>query len=72
MYLRQTSDLLSNRELTDELLKEALETLQSEISPISDARGSSKYKRLLARQLFLAQVLKIDPAVADLRKLIQV
>jgi xanthine dehydrogenase small subunit len=35
--------------------------LQEEISPISDVRGSSEYKRLLLRQLFFCHFLKLFP-----------
>ena len=71
LYLQRTSGLLSGKELTDSLLTEALAVMQSEIRPISDARGSADYKRLLARQLFLASVMEIRPNIVDLRKLIR-
>ena len=37
------------------------EVLQAEIAPISDARGSATYKRLLLRQLFFAHFLTLFP-----------
>jgi len=60
LYLKKTSAFLVGKplpiapDLNDPVLAEACEILQSEISPISDVRGSATYKRLLARQLFLA------------------
>jgi len=60
LYLKKTSAFLVGKlipkapDLNDPVLAEACEILQSEISPISDVRGSITYKRLLARQLFLA------------------
>ncbi|MDZ4681090.1 MAG: FAD binding domain-containing protein [Saprospiraceae bacterium] len=60
LYLKKTSAFLVGKlipkapDLNDPVLAEACEILQSEISPISDVRGSTTYKRLLARQLFLA------------------
>ncbi|MDZ7635148.1 MAG: hypothetical protein U5L72_12280 [Bacteroidales bacterium] len=40
---------------------QANEIMQEEISPISDARGSAEYKRLLLRQLLIAHFLKLFP-----------
>ena len=54
MYLRKTSAFLSGNVLSSETIIKASELMQNEISPISDVRGSSEYKRLLARQLFFA------------------
>ena len=70
MYLHRTVAFLTEKKLQEENIESAIEVLYSEISPISDARGSADYKRLLARQLFLAQFLKIDPAVFPVKKLI--
>ncbi|MBS1794378.1 MAG: FAD binding domain-containing protein [Acidobacteria bacterium] len=54
LYLRKTSEFLRGREITEEIVSEAAEILQTEIAPISDVRGTAEYKRLLARQLFTA------------------
>lgn len=60
LYLKKTAAFLKGKalpktaDLNDPLLAEACAILQSEISPISDVRGSADYKRLLAQQLFLA------------------
>lgn len=59
LYLEKTSEFLSWKELNDDLIKEASEILQTEISPISDVRGSESYKRLLARQLFTAHFVEL-------------
>jgi len=53
-YLHETSSFLKSKKLSIDIIVEANEVLQNEISPISDVRGSSEYKRLLARQLFFA------------------
>jgi xanthine dehydrogenase small subunit len=60
-YLNQTSDYLNSKVLTANVIKNAAEILQQEISPIDDIRGSKKYKRLLARQLFLAHFIELFP-----------
>ena len=60
-YLHKTRVFLQGKELTPSTIKEANEIVQSEISPISDARGSSDYKRLALRQLFYAHFIKLFP-----------
>jgi xanthine dehydrogenase small subunit len=59
LYLRATSEFLRGREIINETISEANEILQTEISPISDVRGSADYKRLLARQLFTAHFVEL-------------
>ena len=59
LYLRKTSEFLRGKEIIDETISEANEILQTEISPISDVRGSESYKRLLLRQLFTAHFVEL-------------
>jgi xanthine dehydrogenase small subunit len=61
LYLARTSAFLQGRELTAETVMTANEVMQSEISPISDVRGTSDYKRLLLRQLLWAHFLEFAP-----------
>ena len=61
IYLRKTCDFLLNKTLLPETVQSSLEILQSEISPISDVRGSADYKRLLLRQLFYAHFITLFP-----------
>ena len=61
MYLGKTCDFLLNKTLLPETVQSAHEILQSEISPISDVRGSADYKRLLLRQLFYAHFITLFP-----------
>ena len=58
-YLPKTSTFLTNKTLTESLFSEANAVLQTEISPISDVRGSADYKRLLARQLLQVHLMGI-------------
>ena len=51
-YLSKTREFLINKDISTEIIGKAQEIMQSEISPISDVRGSVEYKRLLAGQLF--------------------
>ncbi len=60
-YLFKTNEFLIGKEISNKTISEAIEILQSEISPISDVRGSSEYKRLLAQQLFLAHFVELFP-----------
>ncbi|MCW3107013.1 MAG: (2Fe-2S)-binding protein, partial [Segetibacter sp.] len=49
-FLEQTSAFLAGRAVNEEVLVEAIDIAQTEISPISDARGTAEYKRLLLAQ----------------------
>ncbi len=59
LYLRKTSEFLRGKEISETTIAEANEIIQTEINPISDVRGSAKYKRLLARQLFTAHFVEL-------------
>ena len=50
--------------LSENLVHELVEMVQKEISPISDARGSAGYKRLLLDQLVKAHFIKLFPRLA--------
>lgn len=64
LYLKRTSAYLSGKEATEETVFEVIEIAQSEISPISDVRGSAEYKRLLLSQLIKSHFLQAFPALA--------
>ncbi len=53
-YLENTCKFIIGKDLRQESLTEAIKIMQEEVAPISDARGTAEYKRLLLRQLFLA------------------
>jgi len=69
-YLKETSAFLQGKPLTYENIHEAFPIMNEEISPISDARGSSDYKRLLLRQLVLAHFNNITGNTEIVRKFI--
>ena len=52
---------MDGKELTAELVKEAVKIADTEISPIDDVRGSAKYKRLLLQQLIYAHFITLKP-----------
>lgn len=60
-YLSQSSKMLEGKPLTRLHVQEMLQTVQQEIAPISDARGSATYKRLLLQQLIMAHFNQIFP-----------
>ena len=70
-YLHETSGFLKGKQLTTEVILEAQDILQNEISPISDVRGTSDYKRLLGRQLFFAHFTALFPTQFTLNDFVQ-
>ena len=60
-YLRKTQAFLQGKAISPAIVAAANQVIQSEVSPISDARGTAEYKRLLLRQLFYAHFLVLFP-----------
>ena len=65
LYLESTSQFLIGKKIKMESLVETLPIIQSEISPISDIRGSADYKRLLLNQLFKAHFIELFPELIN-------
>jgi xanthine dehydrogenase small subunit len=63
MYLQKTSEFLEGKKISEEIVHEAIEIAQTEISPISDARGTKEYKRLLLGQLIKAHFISLFPEI---------
>jgi xanthine dehydrogenase small subunit len=61
LFLKKTSEFLTGKIITAENVTEAAMISQSEIAPITDARGSAEYKCLLLRQLFYAHFVMLFP-----------
>jgi xanthine dehydrogenase small subunit len=61
LLLAKTSAFLIGKELNEELIAEAIRVVQTEVAPISDARGTTEYKRLLLSQLIKAHFIKLFP-----------
>ncbi|TGE23259.1 FAD binding domain-containing protein [Hymenobacter metallicola] len=70
LLLARTSSFLAGKEITPATLAAANEVAQTEISPISDARGTAEYKRLLLRQLLFAHFLEFFPERLRFRELV--
>ncbi len=61
LFLEKTSLYLTGKELSESTIREATRLAQTEIAPISDARGSEAYKRLLLSQLIRAHFVELFP-----------
>ena len=61
LYLQKTSAFLQGKRVTGDIVQHAIETAQTEISPISDARGTKEYKRLLLGQLIKSHFITLFP-----------
>jgi xanthine dehydrogenase small subunit len=64
MYLQKTSEFLKGKKITEETIEGAVGVMKTEISPISDARGTKEYKRLLLGQLITAHFMKLFPEMS--------
>lgn len=58
-FLVKTSAFLEGKIISKTVVDEAIEIAQAEISPISDARGTEAYKRLLLTQLIKAHFIEM-------------
>ncbi|MEQ1676666.1 MAG: FAD binding domain-containing protein [Chitinophagaceae bacterium] len=59
LFLEKTSAFLAGKEISEGLVHEVIEVMKTEISPISDARGTKEYKTLLLGQLMKAHFMKL-------------
>ena len=62
-YLFKCSEFLVGKKISAGLVADIIKIAQSEIKPISDARGTESYKRLLLSQLIKAHFIKLFPAL---------
>ena len=69
LYLKQTSEFLNGKEIEYNNISEAVELALTEISPITDARGSAEYKSLLLRQLIFAHFIKLFPEKISIKEI---
>jgi xanthine dehydrogenase small subunit len=59
--MEKTSEFLKGKSISEELIHDVIEIVQTEISPISDTRGTAAYKRLLLSQLIKAHFIMLAP-----------
>jgi xanthine dehydrogenase small subunit len=69
-YLKATCEFLLGKTLTIDHVTKALEVMQNEVAPISDARGTAGYKKLLLRQLVYAHFIKLFPEQFEMEMLV--
>ena len=60
-FLERSSLFLTGKRISAQLIADVIEVSQKEIMPISDARGTATYKRLLLSQLIKAHFIKLFP-----------
>lgn len=65
LYLAEMRKSLLGKKVSADTIIEAIEIGLSEISPITDVRGSAEYKKLLLRQLLLAHFYKYSPQLIE-------
>jgi len=70
LFLAKTSQFLVGKAITQETVDVAAKMAMDEAAPISDARGSAEYKRLLLRQLIYAHFITLFPNVIALEALV--
>ena len=69
-YLTNTSAFLAGKLISKDTVRSAITVMNEEIAPISDARGTADYKRLLLRQLFFAHFMELFPETFTLKELV--
>ncbi len=62
-FLPKASSFLAGKEISSNVIDELIGIAQTEITPISDARGTDQYKRFLLAQLIKAHFITLFPAV---------
>lgn len=68
LFLFKTSDFLKDKEMNVENIKEAISISAQEIAPISDARGSEDYKRLLLSRLIYTHFITLFPELINIEQ----
>ena len=69
-YLANTAAFLKGKKIETATLNDAVKIINDEIAPISDARGTKEYKRILLRQLFLAHIMKLTDSSAPVKSVL--
>ncbi len=67
LFLSKASAFLSGKSVSPEVIEEAIQIAQTETAPISDARGSEEYKRLLLSQLIKAHFIELFPELESFK-----
>ncbi len=70
MYLQQASEFLNGKTVDEAIIKQAVAIAQSEVTPMSDARGTAAYKSLLLGQLIKAHFIVLFEKELDISELL--
>ena len=70
VYLTRMCEHLEGGEISTRLINEGVYLALTEISPITDARGSAEYKKLLLRQLLYAHFIRLFPESIEIERLL--
>ena len=62
-FLEKSSAFLKKQIISPAVIEDLIEIIQTEISPISDTRGTATYKRFLLSQLIRAHFITLFPAL---------
>jgi len=68
LYLKNSSEFLLGKDISSDSISEAAKIALSEISPISDVRGSAEYKSLLLKQLIYAHFISLFPEKLSIKE----
>ena len=63
VFLEKSSTFLKGKKINAAVIEALIETVQTEISPISDTRGTATYKRFLLSQLIRAHFITLFPSL---------
>jgi len=69
LCLSKSSEFLTGKGINYSNISQATEIAMSEISPITDARGTAEYKSLLLRQLIFAHFIKLFPEKISIKEI---
>jgi len=69
LFLKKSSNFLAGKKIGMDTFRHLNAIAQEEISPISDVRGSEKYKRLLLRQQLFAHFEAVSPELMKIKEL---
>lgn len=70
LFLSKTSTFLSGKKLSQSVIDETIRIALSEISPISDVRGTAEYKKLLLSQLIKAHFIELFPEKISMEEML--
>ena len=64
MHLKKSCEYLIGKSITPDIINEVINIAKTEISPISDIRGSMEYKSLLLKNLIYSHFLTLFPELS--------